>query len=80
MMTGNIYGGEYDIATILVDGAKGLVTPDGMMFFSTTEQLMTYIANKCGSDVAACIQVLDESDYEDIVAELSEYIGEEDLP
>lgn len=79
VLTGSVYGGEYDVATVLVDGTTGLVTPDGMMFFSTTEQLLDYIVKKCGADVAACIQVADESDYPDIIEELTEIVGEEDL-
>lgn len=77
---GGIYGGEYDVATIITDGTKGLSTPDGLIFLSTTDQLLDYIVKKCGADVAACIQVADESDYPDIIEELTEIVGEEDLP
>lgn len=69
---GFIYGGEIGHALINTDGTKACFTPDGTKFFSSNEQLLDYIAEKCGKDVAGCIDL--ESDVQVMLTELSEKV------
>ena len=66
---GFIYGGEIGHALISTDGAKACFTPDGTKFFSSNEQLLDYIAEKCGKDVAGCIDI--ECDVQVMLTELN---------
>ena len=66
---GFIYGGEIGHALISTDGAKACFTPDGTKFFSNNEQLLDYIAEKCGKDVAGCIDI--ECDVQVMLTELN---------
>ena len=65
---GFIYGGEIGHALISTDGAKACFTPDGTKFFSSNEQLLDYIAEKCGRDAADCIDL--DNDVQVMLTEL----------
>ena len=52
-----IYGGEFGHAAIRTDGTRACFTPDGPKFFSSNEQLLDYIRERCGKDVADCIDL-----------------------
>ena len=69
---GFIYGGEIGHALISTDGAKACFTPDGTKFFSSNEQLLDYIAEKCGRDAADCIDL--DNDVQVMLTELHEKV------
>lgn len=77
-MAYGIYGGETVYCKIDADATKGCCTPnDGMKFFASTEQLLAYVADKCGYDVAHCFEIVDG---DELYAELQEIYEEDDLP
>lgn len=69
-----LYGGKLTYAAIETDGAKACFTPDGTKFFSSNEQLIGYIRDKCGNDVAACFDCDD-----DVLTALTELHDKVDL-